>query len=150
MSGRVVVSPAHAGRRLEELVGHRALESGLQSQRYVEVGGAGPRRRSDRLARDRALSCRTFARRALSCRAVVGPARDRRARVRVRAQVALLTVMVGNLALKSLARAAMLTATRRATCLYSAAISPSGSATTVGRPLSACSRIFIVSGSAPR
>src|SRR5439155_24206242 len=57
--------------------------------------------------------------------------------------------MVGNLAEKSLLRSAILTATWRATRLESAAISPSGSLTTVGRPLSAWRRIDRLSGNAP-
>ena len=65
-------------------------------------------------------------------------------------QVPLDTLMVGNFEEKSFALAAIFTATLRATALYRPATSLSGSATTVGRPLSACSRMAIVSGSAPR
>ena len=58
--------------------------------------------------------------------------------------------MLGNFDEKSLARCAILTATWRATPLYRPAISPSGSLTTLGRPLSAWTRIERLSGSAPR
>ena len=45
--------------------------------------------------------------------------------------------MLGNFDEKSFARCAIFTATWRATLLYRPAISPSGSLTTLGRPLSA-------------
>ena len=71
-------------------------------------------------------------------------------RQRADRQESLEIVMLGNLAEKSFERSAILTATRRATCLYSPAISPSGSPTTLGRPLSACTRMDRFKGSAPR
>lgn len=65
-------------------------------------------------------------------------------------QVFLDTLIVGNLLEKSFTLAATLIATWRATLLYRPAISPSGSATTLGMPLSACTRILMLSGNAPR
>ena len=79
-----------------------------------------------------------------------GPSSTRQPTARRCTQVALDTLMVGNFDEKSFALAAIFTATLRATALYRPATSLSGSATTVGRPLSACSRMAIVSGSAPR
>src|SRR4051795_7435323 len=58
--------------------------------------------------------------------------------------------MFGNLAEKSSAFCATNTAVLRAISPYAFAIAPSGSEITVGRPESACSRMRMSSGSAPR
>src|SRR5690606_2182973 len=60
------------------------------------------------------------------------------------------TTIVGNLSDMSRAFSAILTATLRAIMRYLSARSPSGSATTVGRPESACCRMRMSRGSPPR
>ena len=59
------------------------------------------------------------------------------------------TTMFGNFEVMSFCDSAMRTAQRRATCLYIADTLPSGSATSVGLPESAFSRIEDSSGSWP-
>ena len=121
--------------------GEPAAQPAALCARRPTQGGAldrnAPLRQRDFRRRGRVLQCQHAGRPAAA--SALSPA-----------QVFLEMVMVGNFDEKSFARCAMLTAMRRAIVLYSAAISPSGSATTVARPESACSRIDSVSGSAPR